>query len=183
MREEIIREIRRLAADAGQAPGQKAFARDTGIQDHQWRGKFWARWGDALVEAGFQPNEWTGRLDSQDVLVSVIAICRHYGRVPTRDEISMYRKTDPSVPSTQAITIDYDGRISKCGDSEVRTALYEAASGLLVLCKTPSELRSWGLSLVKRRGHKKALVAVARKLATLLHRMWMDGSDFRPAAA
>lgn len=39
MREEIIREIRRLAADAGHAPGQKAFARDTGIQEHQWRGK------------------------------------------------------------------------------------------------------------------------------------------------
>lgn len=83
----------------------------------------------------------------------------------------------------QSSTIDYDGRISKCGDSEVRTALYEAASSLLVRCKTPSELRSWGLSLVKRRGHKKALVAVARKLATLLHRMWVDGSDFRPAAA
>lgn len=82
-----------------------------------------------------------------------------------------------------ADTIDYDGRISKCGDSEVRTALYEAASSLLVRCKTLSELRSWGLSLVKRRGHKKALVAVARKLATLLHRMWVDGSDFRPAAA
>lgn len=83
----------------------------------------------------------------------------------------------------QSGTIDYDGRISKCGDSEVRTALYEAASSLLVRCKTPSELRSWGLGLVKRRGHKKALVAVARKLATLLHRMWVDGSDFRPAAA
>lgn len=82
----------------------------------------------------------------------------------------------------QSGTIDYDGRISKCGDGEVRTALYEAASSLLVRCKTSSELRSWGLSLVKRRGHKKALVAVARKLATLLHRMWLDGSDFRPAA-
>lgn len=122
MREEIIREIRRLAADAGQAPGQKAFARDTGIQEHQWRGKLWARWGDALAEAGFQPNEWTGRLDCQTVLVSVIAICRHYGRVPTRDEINMYRKTDPSVSSPNAIARHLGGRV------ELIEALREHAS-------------------------------------------------------
>lgn len=83
----------------------------------------------------------------------------------------------------QSGTIDRSGRISKCGEPEVRTALYEAASGLLVRCKQASELRTWGLGLAKRRGHKRALVAVARKLATVLHRMWLDGSDFRPAAA
>lgn len=82
----------------------------------------------------------------------------------------------------QSGTIDIEGRISKCGEVEVRTALYEAASGLLIRCRQASELRTWGLGLVKRRGHKRALVAVARKIATVLHRMWLDGSDFRPAA-
>ncbi len=103
MREHILREIKRLASENGAAPGQKLFGRDTGIAEHQWRGKFWARWGDALIEAGYEPNKWTGRLDSEGVLIGIIAACRHYGRLPTRDEIEIYRKTEPSIPSEQAI--------------------------------------------------------------------------------
>jgi transposase len=83
----------------------------------------------------------------------------------------------------QSGTIDYSGRISRCGDPEVRTALYGAASSMLVRCKKWSSLRAWGMSIAKRRGHKKAVVAVARKLATVLHTMWRDGSEFRWSTA
>jgi transposase len=76
-------------------------------------------------------------------------------------------------------SIDWDGRISRQGDDEMRTLLYEAASGLLVRSKTWSSLKAWGLAIQRRRGHKKAVVAVARKLAILLHAMWRDGSEFR----
>jgi hypothetical protein len=111
MRDDIIKAIRRLAAEnKGQAPGQKAFARDTGVAEHIWRGKYWARWGDALIEAGFQPNQWTERLDSDAVLTGIIAACRHYGRVPTRDEIAIFRKTEPSIPSEQAIKSHFGRR-------------------------------------------------------------------------
>jgi transposase len=79
----------------------------------------------------------------------------------------------------QSGTIDYSGRISRCGDAEVRTALYTSASSLLVRCKTWSSLPAWGMSVAKRRGHKKAVVAVARKLASVLHTMWRDGTEFR----
>lgn len=104
MREHILGEIRRLAAaTGGQPPGQKLFVSQTGIAAHQWRGKFWARWGDALIEAGYEPNKWEARLDSDEILNGVIAACRHYGRLPTRDEINLYRKTEPSIPSEQAI--------------------------------------------------------------------------------
>lgn len=103
MRDQIIAEIRRLAKSNGQVPGQTLFARETGIAAHIWRGKLWARWGDALIEAGYQPNEWTGRLDSDDVLNGIAAATRHFGRLPTRDEMLMRRKTDPSMPSDQAI--------------------------------------------------------------------------------
>src|SRR5262245_24214408 len=78
----------------------------------------------------------------------------------------------------QSGTIDYDGRITRCGDSEVRTALYEAANGLMVRCKKWSALRAWGIGVAKRRGHKRAIVAVSRKLAIVLHRMWIDGTEF-----
>jgi hypothetical protein len=62
---------------------------------------------------------------------------------------------------------------------EVRTNLYEAASGLMVRCKKWSALKAWGMSVAKRRGHKRAVVAVARKLAVVMHRMWLDGTEFR----
>ncbi len=104
MKDHILAEIRRLAKLAGgQAPGQKVFLRDTGIAEHQWRGKYWARWGDAIAEAGFEPNQWTGRLDTEAVLTAVAAACRHYGRLPTQDEIEIYRRLEPSIPSEQAI--------------------------------------------------------------------------------
>ena len=79
----------------------------------------------------------------------------------------------------QSGDVDYSGRISRCGDEEVRTSLYTAASALLVRCQKWSALRAWGMSIAKRRGHRRAVVAVARKLATLLHAMWRDGTEFR----
>ena len=84
----------------------------------------------------------------------------------------------------QSGTIDYDGRITRCGDPEVRTNLYEAASGLMVRCKKWSALKAWGMSIAKRRGHKRAIVAVARKLAVVMHAMWRDGTFYadRPHA-
>lgn len=76
------------------------------------------------------------------------------------------------------------GRVSKCGDTMMRAALYEAALVLLTSPRGPwSSLKVWGLAVAKRRGMQKALVAVARKLAIVLHRMWRDETDFRWSAA
>jgi transposase len=61
----------------------------------------------------------------------------------------------------------------------VRTALYEAANVLLARVTRFSALKRWGLEVAKRRGPKRAKVAVARKLAVILHRMCIDGSTFR----
>jgi transposase len=82
--------------------------------------------------------------------------------------------------------IDYQGHISKCGDALVRTTLYEAASVLLTRVRASSALKTWGLRIAKRAGAKRARVALARKIAVILHRMWRDGTDFRcavPASA
>ena len=75
--------------------------------------------------------------------------------------------------------IDWSGRISKCGDGMVRTYLFEAAGVLLTRVPQWCALKTWGLRLSKRVGFKKAKVAVARKLAVILHRMWCDGTDFQ----
>ncbi len=75
-------------------------------------------------------------------------------------------------------SIDQGGHISKKGDGEVRTALYESANALLTLLRRPDPLKSWGQKIAKKRGHKAACVAVARKLAVILHAMWRDGTDY-----
>ncbi len=74
--------------------------------------------------------------------------------------------------------VDWTGRISKCGDAMVRSYLFEAAGVLLTRVPQWCKLKAWGLRLVKRLGFKKAKVAVARKLAVILHRMWRDEADF-----
>jgi transposase len=74
---------------------------------------------------------------------------------------------------------DWTGRISKRGDAMLRSYLFEAAGVLLTRVQKWSNLKAWGLKLAKRIGMRKAKVAVARKLAVILHRMWIDGTDFQ----
>ena len=75
--------------------------------------------------------------------------------------------------------VDWTGRISKCGDAMLRTYLFEAANVLLTRVPKWSALKAWGVRLAKRNGLRKAKVAVARKLAVILHRMWIDGTEFK----
>src|SRR5436190_465795 len=74
--------------------------------------------------------------------------------------------------------VDWTGRISKCGDKLLRSYLYEAANVLLTRVAKWSALKAWGIRLAKRSGLRKAKVAVARKLAVILHRMWIEGTEF-----
>jgi transposase len=74
---------------------------------------------------------------------------------------------------------DVTGGISKVGDAMVRTALYEAANVMLTRAGRFSVLKRWALEVAKRRGMKRAKVALARKLSAVLHRIWLEGSEFR----
>ena len=76
---------------------------------------------------------------------------------------------------------NYDGHISRCGDEMVRTALYQAAHVLLHHGRW-SSLRAWAMRIAKRSSAKAAKVALARKLSVIMHRMWVDGTDFRWSA-
>ena len=79
---------------------------------------------------------------------------------------------------------DYTGRISKIGDSSVRTALYEAAHIMLTKpLKGCTQLKSWAMRIARRAGMSKAKVALARRLAVIMHRMLADGTPFNAAAA
>lgn len=78
---------------------------------------------------------------------------------------------------------DNPGRISKAGDRDVRATLYAAANALLMRTMAGSQIKSWGMRLMRTKGRRRAVVAVARKLAVLLHRMWADGTEFRSEKA
>jgi transposase len=79
----------------------------------------------------------------------------------------------------QSGEVDRDGSVSKCGDALTRTYLFEAAGTLLARVGRWSALKAWGARLARRIGSKKARVAIARKLAVVMHRIWVDGSEFR----
>jgi transposase len=79
----------------------------------------------------------------------------------------------------QSGELDRTGRISKIGDEMVRSALYEAANVMMSRVVKWSALKAWAMRVAKRQGLKKAKVALARKLAVVLHRIWVDGTTFR----
>jgi hypothetical protein len=70
-------------------------------------------------------------------------------------------------------------KVSRCGDELAHTTLYEAAHSLLVRSKKWSSLRALGMNIAKRCGMARAWVAIARKLAVILHRMWANATEFR----
>jgi len=80
---------------------------------------------------------------------------------------------------SQSGEIDIDGHISRAGDPDVRSALYTAANAMLTRSAKWSSLKAWGMHIAKTRGHRRAVVAVARKLAVILHRIWIDDTQFR----
>jgi transposase len=71
------------------------------------------------------------------------------------------------------------GGISRCGDEMMRMMLYEAAQSMLVRSMKWSWLKAWAMKIARHRGMKKAIVALARRLAVIMHRMWVDGTEFR----
>ncbi len=79
----------------------------------------------------------------------------------------------------QSGEMDYSGRISKMGDSLLRSLLYEAANSMLTVVRRPHPLKDWARRIKKRSSHKKACVALARKLAVIMHRMLITGEAFR----
>jgi transposase len=78
----------------------------------------------------------------------------------------------------QSGEVDWDGRISRCGDEMMRAMLYEAAQSMMH-SKKWSWLKAWAMQIARRRGMKKAIVALARRLAVIMHRIWVDGTEFR----
>jgi hypothetical protein len=99
-REQIIDEIKRTTAEHGGRPlGQARFFDATGIKTSDWHGKYWARWGDALREAGFSGNTLQEAYPENLLIEKFVALTRELGHFPVKGELRLKRKTDPSFPN------------------------------------------------------------------------------------
>jgi transposase len=113
----------------------------------------------ALVAVTF-----TSGVDAPERFTRSKAVGAHFGLTPKKH---------------QSGETDITGAVSRVGDVMVRTALYEAAHILLTRAVRFSALKRWALEVAKRRGMRRAKVALARKLAVILHRIWVEGTTFR----
>jgi Meiotically up-regulated gene 113 len=112
MRERILAEIKRLAvANGGQALGSTSFENETGIRKHEWRGKYWPKWSDAVTEAGLQPLEKNQKFDREVIYALLSKIVRHHGREPTKAEIEMYRQIESELPWYQSLIGHFGSKV------------------------------------------------------------------------
>jgi len=99
-RNHILDEIKRTAKENGGTPlGQARFHQQTGIKQADWFGRYWPRWGDALQEAGFQPNTLQGAYAEEVLLERFVQLIREIGRFPGLGDLRLKRHTDPTFPS------------------------------------------------------------------------------------
>lgn len=99
-REFILKEIRRTAeANGGKALGRQRFIQETGIKEYDWKGKIWARWGDAIREAGYLPNELQTAFDDKHFLEQLALLIRDLGHFPVMMEMRLRKRANPNFPN------------------------------------------------------------------------------------
>lgn len=97
---EILNEIRRTAKENGGTPlGTPRFEKETGIKVHKWRGVYWARWSEAVREAGFEPNKMTEAFNISHLITKFVELALELGRLPAKSDIQLKRRHDSSFPN------------------------------------------------------------------------------------
>ena len=143
VRDEILSEIRRLAEQAnGRAPGRRTFEAATGIRAAEWLGVHWARWGDAILEAGLTPNQRQGKADRQLLLESAAAAVRHFGRLPTTAELRLYGKARPGFPSHGTFNNHFKTQAGLAAALRAWASEHTAHSDILNLVPAPLSVQS-----------------------------------------
>jgi Meiotically up-regulated gene 113 len=109
LRNVILNEIRRIAAENGNTPpGKGKFTKETGISEGAWAGRFWARWGDAVSEAGFVANKLNEATPIEYLFSKLRECCNHYSRFPTQREMKLFRRLDDTMPSIESYQSRFD---------------------------------------------------------------------------
>jgi hypothetical protein len=116
-RESILNEIRRTAKESG-ALGVRRFEIETGVSSYEW-GRYWARWGDALREAGFKPNEFQSGYSDDVIIGNLIGLIRELGKFPTVRELEVKQHKDAKFPSKKVFQ-----RLGAKGELAVKILAY-----------------------------------------------------------
>lgn len=135
-KEHILSEIKRTADENGGRPlGLERFAKVTGINPHDWYGVHWTKWGDALIQAGFEPNEWQGAYNPDMLLACMTELIEELGHFPTQADIRMKSRQDPNFPSREPF--------KKLGFKEERiqkvleyAKAHKASESVVAICQT-----------------------------------------------
>ena len=159
MRNEILAEIRRLAeANDGQPPGRELFERLTGIRSASWLGRYWARWGDALIEAGYKPNVFMPKADTHYILRRVAEATRAHGKVPTSAEMRLYARRDPTFPGHSTFNNHFGNKTEMIDQLREWIAGEPAFADVAAMLPPPNA----GKELDKVRGVAEGLVYLIR---------------------
>lgn len=127
-KEAIIKEIQRTAKENGGIPlGSQRFANETGIKKSDWYGKYWATWGDAVKEAGFEPNVFVTAVNIELLIRKFIEFIRDIGRFPTHGELRLKTFNDKTFPAHST----FDARMGK--------KKYEKAKIIVEYCEKHKE--------------------------------------------
>lgn len=109
-REELLAEIRKfVTANNGAIPGERTFVAANRIKQSAWKGKHWARWTDAVREAGYDPNALTQKIPDEGILEQLAGFITKLGHFPVRDEINMQSRIASGFPVWQTIRKRYGG--------------------------------------------------------------------------
>jgi hypothetical protein len=135
-KQHILDEIRRTASENGGVPlGRRRFEAETGIRESDWTGRFWARWNDAVREAGFAPNRLNAAIEEDALLSKLAVVVREMGRLPVTSELKLQKQQDPSFPNHKVFT--------RLGTSATRIARLleycdrtEGFSDVAAICRT-----------------------------------------------
>jgi hypothetical protein len=134
-KQEILAEIKKVAAaNEGDPPGARTFRAATGITESAWKGRYWARWGDALVEAGFAAKTLNSKIPDEHLLDQLTALIVELGSFPVMYEMDMQARNNRSFPTSQTFSERFGGMAG------VATALLKHArkngdSKLAALCE------------------------------------------------
>jgi hypothetical protein len=111
-KERIIEEIQRTAKENGGYPlGKQQFSQETGIKQYDWLGRYWARWNDAIAEAGLSPNKLQSAIDEKILFEKYIDLIRELGHLPVEGELRLKKRRDDTFPSSRTYSSRFASKL------------------------------------------------------------------------
>jgi hypothetical protein len=134
-KQEIINEIKRTARANGGVPlGWRKFSTETGIREMEWEGKLWARWSDALLDAGFAPNKMTQAYSTESLLEKLACLAMTIGSLPTEADIRLSVKKGTPFPAPKTLLRAFGGKSALVTKLREYCSSREEYAGVVDMC-------------------------------------------------